>query len=68
MNINIFGLLMILIGIFLTISGFRKSNFNVYQLLVAKSRKLWGKNVHIFYQISGLIIIIVGILMAIEII
>jgi hypothetical protein len=68
MNFKYFGILMIFIGLFMTISGFRKSEFIIYQVLVSKSIKLWGKNVHKFYQIVGLIIIVVGILVTIGII
>ena len=59
---------MVLIGLFMTISGFRKSEFIIYQVLISKSRKLWGKNVHKFYQITGLIIIVVGILVTLGVI
>lgn len=63
MDKNFFGILMILIGLYLLISGTKKGEFVVYKILVAKTEKLWGKNVHKFYQIVGLIIIIFGILM-----
>lgn len=68
MDIKYYGILMILIGLFMTISGFRKSEFIIYQLLVSKSKKLWGANVHKFYQISGLIIIVVGLLVILRVI
>jgi hypothetical protein len=68
MNKEYCGILMVLIGLFITICGFRNSNFIIYQLLVSKSKKLWGKNVHHFYQITGLIIIVVGILIVIGVI
>lgn len=58
-----FGIIMVLIGLYMLISGTKKSEFVVYKILVAKTEKLWGKNVHKFYQIVGLIIIIFGILM-----
>lgn len=57
-----YGILMILIGCFFVISALRKSKFIIYQILVAKSDKIWGKNVHYFYLISGVLIIVVGIL------
>jgi len=62
MDKNLLGAIMILIGLFFSISGFRKSEFVIYQILVSKSRKMWGENVHKFYQIVGLLIIVVGIL------
>ena len=63
-----FGIIMILIGLFFCISVFRKSEFIIYQVLVSKSRKMWGENVHKFYQIVGLIIIVVGILVMLGVI
>ena len=68
MNFKYYGILMIVIGVFITISSFRKSEFIIYQVLVSKSRKLWGKNVHKFYQIAGMIVIVVGILVTIGLI
>jgi len=68
MDIKYYGIIMILIGLFMIISGFRKSDFFIYQLLVTKSKRLWGENVHKFYQITGLIIITVGILIVIGIV
>jgi predicted DNA-binding transcriptional regulator len=65
MDIKYYGILMILIGLFMTISGLRKSEFMIYKLLVKKSEKLWGENVHRFYQITGMIIIVIGIIVVI---
>jgi len=50
------------------ISATLKSNFIVYRLLVYRSKMLWGDNVHRFHQISGVIVIVFGILVAIGII
>ena len=53
-------------GLFMLVSGTMKSKFVVYQLLVARSRILWGEGnaVHHFYQVVGLIIIALGCLWA----
>ena len=61
MNIS-WGLLMAAIGLFMLICGTMKSKFVVYELLVARSRILWGKGdaVHRFYQVAGLILIVLG--------
>lgn len=67
MNI-IWGILTIIIGLFMLISSIMKSEFIIYKLLVARSKILWGKNAHNFLMISGLLIIIFGILMIIGII
>ncbi len=64
MSHEFWGILMILIGLFLFISGLRKSEFIVYKLLVARSRILWGEKVHQFHQIAGILVIIAGILFA----
>ena len=47
---------MALIGLFLFISALRKSDFIIYRLFVARSRKLWGENVHSFYVVVGIIL------------
>ena len=65
---NIFwGLLMIAIGAFLSISGFVRSNFIIYRLFVARSRILWGDGdkVHNFYVIVGILVVVFGILFTI---
>lgn len=64
----LWGVLLILAGLFMLISGILKSNFIVYRLLVARSRILWGDNVHRFYQISGLAVIVFGFLVIIGLI
>jgi len=67
MNI-VWGILTIIIGLFILISSIIKSEFIIYKLLVARSKILWGKNVHNFLMVSGILIIIVGILMIIGIV
>ena len=67
MNI-LWGILIIIAGVLLLIGGTLKSNFIIYRLLVARSKILWGENVHRFYQIAGLIVLIFGILVTIGII
>lgn len=47
---------MFLIGLFMLISVLKKSEFIVYRLLVARSKVLWGENVHSFYIVVGVII------------
>ena len=46
------------------ISGLLKSDFIIYRLMVARSKILWGENVHRFYQIVGVILIILGIIVS----
>ena len=70
MEINIWGIILSLVGLFLLISGLTRSNFIVYRLFVARSIVLWKseEKVHKFYQVVGVLIILFGILVALEII
>ena len=60
----LWGILIILVGLFITISATVKSNFIIYRLLVYRSKILWGEHVHRFHQIAGAIVILVGVLVA----
>ncbi len=64
------GVLMAAVGLFMVICGTLKSEFIVYRLMVYRSRILWGEGdaVHRFYQVSGLIIVILGVLWALAVI
>ena len=64
------GLLMAAAGLFMLVCGTMQSEFIIYRLMVARSRILWGKGdaVHRFYQVSGLIIVILGVLWVVGII
>jgi len=64
----LWGILIILAGLFLSISGSVKSNFIVYRLFVARSRRLWGDNVHRFHQVAGIMVIVFGLLVALNIV
>ncbi len=66
MNV-ILGLVMAIIGLFMMFFGSTKSEFPVYRIFVTKSKPLWGENVHRFYQVSGLAVIVVGVLFALKI-
>ncbi|MBC8350458.1 MAG: hypothetical protein H8E66_00630 [Planctomycetes bacterium] len=58
------GTLMAIIGLFMLVCGTVKSDYVVYRLLVARSRILWGDAVHRFFQVSGVIVAVLGILWA----
>ncbi|KUP07168.1 hypothetical protein Q75_06480 [Bacillus coahuilensis p1.1.43] len=58
----LWGVLMVIAGLFLLVFGTVKSDFIVYRLLVARSKILWGDKVHLMHQISGGIIIVLGVL------
>lgn len=64
------GTLMAAAGLFMLACGTMKSEFIIYRMLVARSRILWGKGdaVHRFYQVSGLIIIVLAVLWSVGII
>lgn len=51
-------------GLFMLACGTLKTEFIVYRLMVARSRVLWGDGdaVHRFYQVSGLVVFILGAL------
>jgi len=52
----IWGSLMALIGLFIFVCALRKSEFIIYKLLVARSKLLWGDNVHSFLLVVGVIL------------
>jgi hypothetical protein len=52
-------------GLFMLVCGSLKSKFIIYRLIVARSKIMWGENVHRFYQITGAIVIVFGALVAI---
>jgi predicted DNA-binding transcriptional regulator len=60
----LWGVLMAIIGLSMLVCGTMKSDIVVYRLLVARSRILWGDAVHRFFQVSGLIVALLGILWA----
>ncbi|MGB4708128.1 MAG: hypothetical protein WBH50_10800 [Fuerstiella sp.] len=53
-------------GQLVLVAGTAKSEFIIYRLMVARSRILWGDGdaVHRFCQFSGLIVMILGVLLA----
>ena len=62
----LWGILIVIAGLFLLICGRIKSDFIIYRLLVYRSKILWGKHVHRFHQIAGIIVIIFGVLVALD--
>lgn len=65
---SLWGCLIATVGLFLLVSGGRKSQFIIYRLLVARSKILWGERVHGFYQVAGILVIVFGILFALGVI
>ncbi|MCB1097243.1 MAG: hypothetical protein KDN22_16845 [Verrucomicrobiae bacterium] len=64
----LFGILMALIGLFLTISATFRSEFLLYLLLVERSRLLWHDRVHRFHQVVGVMLVTLGLLWALGVI
>ena len=60
----LWGVLIVTAGAFMFVCGRSKSEFVLYRLMAARSRILWGENVHRFYQIAGAMVIVVGALVA----
>ena len=65
---NIWNIIMIIIGFLMFLGGLTKSDFVIYKILVARSKMLWGNNVHRFYQVAGIIVMGFGILLMLGII
>ena len=63
----LWGILIAVTGLFLFVCGRLQSNFIIYRLLVARGKILWGEHVHRFHQIAGVMVIIFGVLVALEV-
>jgi len=64
----LWGVLIVLAGLFLLICGTLKSNFIVYRLITYRSKILWGEQTHRFHQVAGVVVIVFGLLVALNII
>jgi len=60
----LWGILIVMAGLFLLVNGSLKSEFIIYRLLVYRSKILFGEHVYRFHQIAGIIVIVVGVLVA----
>jgi len=60
----LWGILVILAGLFLLVCGSLKSEFFIYRLLVARSKILWGEKTYRFHQVVGIIVIVFGVFIA----
>jgi len=61
----LWGILIVLAGLFLLVCGRLKSDFFIYRLIVTRSKMLWGDNVYRFHQVVGAIVMVVGVLVAV---
>ena len=57
------GILTVAIGLLMLYWATTKSEFVVYRILCARSKSLWGENVHRFHQVGGIGIVVMGLLM-----
>jgi hypothetical protein len=60
----LWGRLIMVAGLFMLVCASLKSQFIIYRLMVARSKILWGENVHRFHQVTGTMVIVFGALMA----
>ncbi|MEE2643167.1 MAG: hypothetical protein VX768_21240 [Planctomycetota bacterium] len=58
------GILTVAIGLLMSFWGTTKSEFVVYRILRARPKLFWGENVHRFFQVSGMAVVVMGVLMA----
>lgn len=64
----LWGSMIVAAGLFMLVCASLKSQFIIYRLLVARSKILWGENVHRFHQVAGTMVIVFGVLVAFRII
>lgn len=64
----LWGILIIMAGLFMLSCGSTRSEFIIYRLMVGRSKLLWGENVHRFYQVAGIIVIVFGLLVALDVV
>ena len=60
----LWGRLIMVAGLFMLVCASLKSQFIIYRLMVARSKILWGENVHRFHQVAGSMVIVFGLLVA----
>lgn len=65
---NLWGYVMMAAGCFFLLWATTKSEFFLYRTFVAQAKMMWKENVHRAFQFAGLMMIIIGALMAIGII
>ncbi|MEP3478502.1 MAG: hypothetical protein ABJZ55_04585 [Fuerstiella sp.] len=61
---KLWGALMILSGLLMFVGGLTKSEFIVYRLFVSRAKSAWGDHVHSFFIVSGLAVMVFGLLFA----
>ena len=68
MGLLIGGIIVCIIGLFFVVSAIITKvtgrEIPIFKIFVAKSRMLWKDNVYNFYIISGLLMIVAGVIMS----
>ena len=67
MNHEAWGLVILGVGSLFLYWGSVKSEFFLYKLFVARSKPMMNENVHRFYQFSGVMIMLMGLLMSLNV-
>ena len=62
------GILISVIGLLMFYAGSAESESPFYRFMAERSRTLWGNNTHRFYQLSGVAVTVVGVLVALRVI
>jgi len=62
------GTLITLTGLFILVGTTLRTDFIIYQLLIARSQLLWSDHGHLFHQLVGALLIGLGLLWACRII
>jgi hypothetical protein len=58
----IWGLVMVVVGALMFLGARTQSNFIAYRLIAARARIVWGNRVHAFLQVSGVLVVLAGVL------
>ena len=58
----VWGIVLIIVGLYLLMSAIRKRASGIYRLFVARSKILWKENVHRFYLVVGVLVVGFGTL------
>ena len=60
----LWGLAMVVVGALMFLGARTQSSFIAYRLIAARARVLWGNRVHDFLQVSGVLVVVAGVLVA----
>ena len=58
----IWGFAMVVVGSLMFLGARTQSNFIAYRLIAARARILWGNRADAFLQVSGILVVLAGVL------